>query len=52
MLRAGFEGPVVAELAADLHFDLHAALDLVDRGCPPDLAVRILAPIDGEEQAS
>lgn len=26
--------------------DLHALLELVDRGCPPELAARILAPLD------
>jgi hypothetical protein len=30
----------------DFSFDLHALLELVDRGCAPDLAVRILAPLD------
>jgi hypothetical protein len=29
--------------------DLHALLDFVDKGCPPQLAARILAPL--EEQA-
>ena len=29
--------------------DLHALLELVDRGCPPRLAVRILAPITRPE---
>jgi hypothetical protein len=26
--------------------DLHRLLELVDRGCPPELAARILAPLD------
>jgi hypothetical protein len=26
--------------------DIHALLELVDRGCPPHLAARILAPLD------
>jgi hypothetical protein len=25
--------------------DVHALLQLVDRGCPPELAARILSPI-------
>jgi hypothetical protein len=29
--------------------DLHQLLELVDRGCPPELAVRILAPLDQDE---
>jgi hypothetical protein len=43
---AGFDGPLAAELAADLRYDVHAILELIDRGCPPPLAARILAPID------
>jgi hypothetical protein len=39
-------------LAKDRRIDLHAMLELVDRGCPPRLAARILAPLDDppEEQ--
>jgi hypothetical protein len=40
---AGFEPRVAAELARGDR-DLHELLALLDRGCPPDLAVRILAP--------
>ena len=43
--RAGFSAPLAAQVAADLRYDLHELLDLVHRGCPPDLAVRILAPL-------
>jgi hypothetical protein len=47
-LRAsGFEPELALELAADWRFDLHALLELADRGCPPELAARIVAPIDG-----
>jgi hypothetical protein len=42
--RAGFEPVTAQALARDTGFDLHALLELVDRGCPPHLAVRILAP--------
>jgi hypothetical protein len=49
-LRAsGFPDPLAADLARDLHADLHALLALVDRGCPPELAARILAPLDRED---
>jgi hypothetical protein len=44
LLRAGFEPELAAALAADERIDLHDLLDLVDRGCPPELAARILAP--------
>ena len=46
LLEAGFPAETAQRLAADRRFDLHALLDLVDRGCPPLLAVRIVAPLD------
>jgi hypothetical protein len=47
LAAAGFEPHVAAELAAAPAVDLHELLVLVDRGCPPALAARILAPLDG-----
>ena len=44
LLEAGFAAELAEAVAADNRFDLHAVLELVDRGCPPGLAVRILAP--------
>ena len=40
--RAGYPHEAAAELAARVDIDLHRAEDLVRRGCPPDLALRIL----------
>jgi hypothetical protein len=48
-MEAGFTSPAAARLAADLRFDLHALIELVERGCAPELAVRILAPLDDED---
>ena len=48
LLAAGFPGGLAGTLADESSFDLHALLQLVDRGCPPVLAARILAPADGE----
>ena len=48
LARAGFPLPLASRLARDGRYDLHALLELVDRGCAPALAVRILAPLDGE----
>lgn len=45
---AGFEQEAASKLADDAAVDLHALLELVDRGCPPHLAARILAPLDSE----
>jgi hypothetical protein len=44
--RAGFPAPLADALARDPRTDVHALLELVDRGCPPELAARILAPLD------
>jgi hypothetical protein len=49
--EAGFERPVAERLARDTSWDLHALLELVDRGCPHELAERILAPQDWEVRA-
>jgi hypothetical protein len=46
---AGFGPDLAGVLAADSRVDLHALLQLVERGCPPVLAARILAPMEGEE---
>jgi hypothetical protein len=43
---AGFPEALAAAAAADQRLDLHAMIELVERGCEPRLAVRILAPID------
>jgi hypothetical protein len=40
--RAGFRGQVVVDLAERRDIDLHDALRLVEAGCPPALAARIL----------
>ena len=43
---AGVPAPLASYLARTGQIDLHEFLALLDRGCPPHLAVRILAPID------
>lgn len=45
LVEAGFPPALAELLAADPRYDLHALLELVDRGCPPVLAVRIHAPL-------
>jgi hypothetical protein len=46
LLRAGFNADLAASIAAESAIDLHALIELVERGCPPALALRILAPLD------
>ena len=51
LARAGFALPDARTLARDSRYDLHSLLGLVERGCAPELAVRILAPLDEAEAA-
>jgi hypothetical protein len=47
---SGFPLSVAAHLAQDARYDLHALIELVERGCPPPLAARIMAPLDHERR--
>jgi hypothetical protein len=40
--RAGYSSHEAAELAGRLDVDLHLAVELLERGCPPETALRIL----------
>jgi hypothetical protein len=40
--RAGFPEDMAGELAMRTDVDLHAAIDLIRRGCTPELAAQIL----------
>ena len=40
--RAGYEATAAAELAAHPEVDLHRATALIEQGCTPELALRIL----------
>lgn len=46
----GFSADLAATLARDCRIDLHALLQLVDRGCSPELVERILSPLEGEQR--
>jgi hypothetical protein len=46
LIEAGFPLVLATTLARTPSVDLHALLQLVDRGCPPELAARILAPVE------
>ena len=50
LVRAGFEADLANLIATDCAIDLHALIALVERGCPPTLAARILAPLDHERK--
>jgi hypothetical protein len=42
LARVGYSGEDASTLAERGDIDLHLAVDLVERGCPPALAARIL----------
>ena len=42
LCRSGFDLDAAAVLAATIEVDLDEAVELVGRGCPPQLAARIL----------
>jgi hypothetical protein len=51
LAHSGFAPILAVRLAGDPRYDLHGLIELVERGCSPDLAVRILAPIEGWDEA-
>jgi hypothetical protein len=48
LVESGFPLALATRLAGDARYDLHALIELAERGCAPELAVRILAPVEGE----
>ena len=50
--KAGFNPARASELAREPGIDFHSLLGLIDRGCPPQLAERIVAPLDDERSLS
>jgi hypothetical protein len=51
LVQAGFPLPLAVRIGKDGRYDLHALVELVERGCEPELAARILAPIEWEGAA-
>jgi hypothetical protein len=51
LAEAGFSPSLAMRVANDPHYDLHALIDLVEQGCSPELAVRILGPLVREPDA-
>lgn len=41
--RAGYPGELAEQLARRHDVDLHTAIQLLERGCSPELALRILS---------
>lgn len=51
LVGSGFPLQLAGRLAKDARYDLHALIELTERGCQPELAVRILSPDDRESAA-
>jgi hypothetical protein len=49
LVRSGFPELLAARAARDERYDLHGLLELAENGCPPELALRILAPLEDRE---
>ena len=49
LIRSGFSPETAARVAENDFYDLHSLTGLVERGCPPELALRILAPLEEDE---
>jgi hypothetical protein len=45
----GFPQLLAARIARDPRYDLRQLIALVDEGCPPTLAVRILSPLEEKD---
>ena len=45
LVLSGFPPRLAQRLAHDRRYDLHALIELVERGCAAELAVRIMAPL-------
>ena len=52
LVDSGFPLPLATRVARDARYDLHALIELTERGCAPELAMRILAPLDTEDTAA
>jgi hypothetical protein len=46
---AGFPVRLADAVARDSSYDVHALLELTDRGCPAELAARIFAPLQEQQ---
>jgi hypothetical protein len=51
LVEAGFAPALAARVADNADYDLHALIELVEHGCRPGLAVRILAPVEEDSSA-
>jgi hypothetical protein len=50
--QCGFPESLAARVARDERYDLHQLIELVQQGCSPALAARILSPLETEDAGS
>jgi hypothetical protein len=50
LMRSGFPEPLAERVARDSRYDLHRLIEMAENGCPPELALRILAPFEEERR--
>jgi hypothetical protein len=46
LVASGFPLPLASRVARDARYDIHELIQLAERGCRADLAVRIVAPLE------
>jgi hypothetical protein len=51
LAQSGLPLSLAARLAEDARYDLHELMELLERGSAPELAVRILAPLESDDTA-
>jgi hypothetical protein len=51
LVRSGVPPSLAARAAVDGGYDVHAFVELLEHGCPPELAIRILAPLENDMPA-
>ena len=52
LMAAGVQPALASRVARVRGFDIHAVLDLLDRGCPVELALRIIDPSELPAESS
>lgn len=51
LIHAGLPHSLAGRVARDERYDLHELIQLVERGCTPALAVRIVQPLEKDQAA-
>jgi hypothetical protein len=51
LIHAGFPRSLATRVARDERYDLHELIELIERGCSPALALRILEPTERDDAA-